>query len=171
MLSPWSYNILCLSWMDWWMQCWCQPREDKQLGWSLEGNEQRIWSIFTIQTFFTSPCGKDVPCLGWKSLTLSLLLINQWGTCKNKSRHTCLSHKLGVWCKHGQSWRSSIHNGWSQCVHTIVYSFNIFLWHQNNPSNFHAFLLWAHRAMERPHVTLRFTFHMQGEYGGSYNFS
>jgi hypothetical protein len=61
------------------------------------------------------------------------------------------------WCKHGQSWCSSIHNGWSQCVSTIVYSLNVIcLWHKNNPSNFHAFLLWAHRPMERAHVTSRF---------------
>jgi hypothetical protein len=48
----------------------------------------------------------------------------------------------------------SSHNGLSQCV---VYYFNIiFLWHKNNPSNFHAFILWAHRAMERACVTSRF---------------
>ncbi len=95
MLSPWSYNILCLSWMDWWMHCRCQPREDKQLGWSLEGNEWRIWNIFTIQTFFASPHGKDVPCLGWKSLTLSLLLINRWGTCEKKIKAYMSGSQVG----------------------------------------------------------------------------
>lgn len=76
---------------------------------------------------------------------------------KNKSSHACPNHKLGVWCKHGQSWCYSIHNGWAHCVSTIAYSLNITsLWHRNNPSNFHVFLLWAHRAMERAHVVSRF---------------
>ncbi len=57
-------------------------------GWSLEGNEWKVWGIFTIQTFFASPHGKDVPCLGWKSLTLSLVLINQWNMQKtNQGMH------------------------------------------------------------------------------------